>query len=141
MSIFKWLTNGIRGAAKAVAQQQSAANPAKLNGPGAFLIQVVGESFYTESFKALFGPEAYTRTQRRCLAVLRLLDDNRHDQNAVGVYVNGLQIGHLSRDDAKRYRRLLWDKNLTHHRALAVDVQLYAGDERGLFSARLDLPM
>lgn len=141
MSILQWLKSGFRGAARAVARRQSEANPAKVAGPGHFAVMVVGESHYTDSFKALFGARAYTRDELNCLAVLRLLDDNRHDKDAVGVYVNGHQVGHLGRADALSYRRMVWAKNLTHHRVLAAEARVYAGDERGLFSVRLDLPL
>lgn len=37
-------------------------------------------------------------------AALRLADDNPHDPQAVAVYINEHQVGHLSRDDARRFR-------------------------------------
>lgn len=64
---------------------------------------VVGESFYRENFNSLF-PRAAADTELECQATLRLEDDNPHDDQAVGVHIHGLKVGHLSRSDARRFR-------------------------------------
>jgi hypothetical protein len=71
-------------------------------------IEVVGESHYTSSIKALFtagvkadGAEITTTVQ--------LLPEplNKHDRHAVGVWAGSRQIGYLSRQDAVRYSPVL----------------------------------
>lgn len=64
---------------------------------------VVGESFYRDNFKRLF-PRAEADVDLECPATLQLEDDNPHDDQAVGVLIRGLKVGHLSRADARRLR-------------------------------------
>ena len=69
-------------------------------------LDVVGESHYQEDLWHLAGgrrnPEERVRVA--VCAVLVPEADNPYDSNAVAIWVDGLQVGHLSRDDAQRYR-------------------------------------
>lgn len=68
-------------------------------------LEVVGESFYQENLWRLAGlhrPEDRVRSDIHAMLVAEY--DNPHDPNAVGVWINGLKVGHLSRYDACRYR-------------------------------------
>ena len=69
-------------------------------------LEVVGESRYQENLWRLAGgrrnPEE--RVRLPVCAVLVPETDNPYDSNAVSVWVDGLKVGHLSRDDARRYR-------------------------------------
>lgn len=68
-------------------------------------LEVVGESFHQENLWRLAGrhrPEDRVRCDIRAVLVAEY--DNPHDPNAVGVWINGLKVGHLSRYDARRYR-------------------------------------
>ena len=75
---------------------------------GNFEFDVVGESFYQQSIRTL--------AQRHAAAdqVTAILwpQGNEHDQLAVGVYIDGLKVGHLSREDARSFRRRLGAKKL-----------------------------
>lgn len=42
-----------------------------------------------------------------CRAELRPEPDNAYDKRAVGVYVDGRKVGHLSREDARRHQSAL----------------------------------
>jgi hypothetical protein len=141
MAFWKRLAAGVRGALQAVERQQSAADPPKIIGRGQFSLEVVGESHYREALATLLGKQANTRNILQCVALLKLDDASRFDPNAVAVYIGRQQVGHLSRADAPAYRRWLRNKNLTHHRAMLADAHVYGGDERGLFSVRLDVPL
>ena len=44
------------------------------------------------------------RVRKEIRAVLVPEDDNPYDPNAVAVWIDGLQVGHLSRESAQRYR-------------------------------------
>lgn len=76
-------------------------------------VDVVGESYYQEAiFRAAGGyvePDESVRTDARegALAELRPEPDNPYDAGAVGVYIGGLKVGHLSREDARTYRSLI----------------------------------
>lgn len=69
-------------------------------------LKVVGESHYQENLLAIIGhPElASERVRIDVYAVLVTEADNPHDTNAISVHVNGLQVGYLSREDARTYR-------------------------------------
>lgn len=73
---------------------------------GESTVNVVGESFYREHFEQLY-PRSNSGTDReeQTRATLRLDDANPHDDQAVAVFIKEMQVGHLSRDDARRYRR------------------------------------
>jgi hypothetical protein len=66
-------------------------------------LDVVGESFYRDNLKSLFKREA-PGDEVECSATLKLDNGNPHDDQAVAVHIRGLQVGHLSRANARRYR-------------------------------------
>ena len=68
-------------------------------------LEVVGESFYQEALWRLAGggsPHEPVRIE--VMAVLVAETDNPHDANAVSIWVGGLKVGHLSRNEAERLR-------------------------------------
>src|SRR5262249_3332642 len=68
-------------------------------------LEVGGESFYQDNLWYLAG--AQPGEQRVCediYAVLVAEDDNPYDPAAVAVWISGLKVGHLSRENAQRYR-------------------------------------
>lgn len=76
---------------------------------GEYDFEVVGESYYQPALEAL--PDTFEDGQTG-IAVLVPEDDNPHDPKAVRVTVQGRTIGHLSREDARSYRRRLAGKKL-----------------------------
>ncbi|GID64710.1 hypothetical protein Acy02nite_25910 [Actinoplanes cyaneus] len=66
--------------------------------------EVAGESHYRAAIRALFGaripPDG---TELTVAAQLLPEPQNRHDRDAVGVWVGSAQVGHLPREAAKRY--------------------------------------
>jgi hypothetical protein len=76
--------------------------------PGGKAVQVVGESYYQEALDAICGGKCEEGDQLMCQAELRPEPDNEYDKRAVGIYVDGRKVGHLSRADAKaRQAKLL----------------------------------
>jgi hypothetical protein len=68
-------------------------------------LEVVGESFYQPSLWQLAGARpGRERVRKEIRAVLVPEDDNPYDPNAVAVWIDGLQVGHLPRENALRYR-------------------------------------
>jgi hypothetical protein len=68
-------------------------------------LEVVGESHYQDNLRRLTGyPPPDQRVRQEIHAVLVAEDDNPHDPDAAAVWIDGLQAGHLSREDARRYR-------------------------------------
>lgn len=62
--------------------------------------EVVGESFYVESFNQLTDWGEYTEELLLTMATLVPDPENKHDSNAIKVMVDDRHIGHLSRDSA-----------------------------------------
>lgn len=77
-----------------------------------FDFEVVGESFYQPALKALAGDHGDDSSNLLVKAVLVPDSKNPHDDKAVRVEVEGLKVGHLSRADARSFRRRLGAKKL-----------------------------
>jgi hypothetical protein len=95
--------------------------------PGNESLEVVGESFYQDNLRRLTGnrpPEEYVRGQE-IQAVLVAEHNNPHDPNSVAVWIKDpqagyLQVGHLSREDARRYRPGLLAQQQERGRPIAL---------------------
>jgi hypothetical protein len=88
-------------------------SPTHWPGSGDFGFEVVGESHYQRALAAAAGNEPTRYEGFDCVAQLVPEDDNSYDKSAVAVCVNGSKVGHLSRDDARSFRRRLGSKGLT----------------------------
>lgn len=75
-----------------------------------FAVEVVGESYYTRALKTIMGDDIGSEVRRRALLIPET--NNPHDRNAVRVDIDGETVGHLSRDDARVFRRRLSRLNL-----------------------------
>jgi hypothetical protein len=75
--------------------------------PGGKTVQVVGESYYQDALDAICGGKCEEGYQLMCQAELRPEPDNEYDKRAVGVYVDGRKVGHLSREEARRCQSAL----------------------------------
>ena len=69
-------------------------------------LEVVGEASYQDNLWRIVGgrrsPDG--RVREDVFAVLAAEPDNPYDANAVAVWIQGLKVGYLSREDAQRYR-------------------------------------
>jgi HIRAN domain len=103
-----------------------------------FDVKVVGESFYQENLFRLCGPAASTMRQFPKRAVLALETNNPRDKNAVRVDIDGLTVGHLSREDAVWFREMCGAPNGS---CLACDAVIIAlrGNARPDYGVRLDV--
>lgn len=64
-------------------------------------LEVVGESLRQEALLQLVGGPRRGVTQKQVQAVLIPEPDNPVDSNAIGVWVKGLQVGYIGREDAR----------------------------------------
>ncbi len=72
---------------------------------GAEDLEVVGESYYQPNLWHLARAHpGKQRVRENICAVLVAEDDNPYDPDAVAVWIDGLKVGHLSRENAQRYR-------------------------------------
>jgi len=66
-------------------------------------LEVVGESFYVDSFDRIARKHGADRGIQ-VVAVLEAEPNNQYDPNAVAVKVDGLKVGHLDRKIAARFQ-------------------------------------
>jgi hypothetical protein len=68
-------------------------------------LEVVGESYRQDNLWAIVDtPRTGNRVDVAILAVLVPETANEHDANAIAVWVSGLHVGYLAREDALEYR-------------------------------------
>lgn len=122
---------------------QSAGGPVigpRIRGLGSYAFEVVGESHYAQSFVDILGSRAGTEDEVFGDAVLKLENRNPHDPNAVAVWVQGRQVGHLSRALAVDFRNRLRSSAVPQATEVAVGCRIYCGGAARMFSVSLDLP-
>ena len=114
-----------------------------ISGPGSYLINVAGESFYLGSFALLVGPRGTEAVYIEARAQLTLEDDNPHDRQAVKVTIAGHQIGHLPRNTARAFRRSVKYGAMSAHESFECAAIICGGwaneASNGNFGVRLDL--
>jgi hypothetical protein len=71
-------------------------------------VEVAGESHYAHAIRELFGKD-FKRDGTEIMVTAQLVPEpeNKHDRNAVGVWVGSAQVGYLPREDAVRYAPVL----------------------------------
>lgn len=118
---------GLRGRKKRPrgSRQPGAVN---LKGSGKFEVEVVGESHYQNSLRAIVG-DVSTYREFSCTAELICEDNNPYDSNAVAVLVDGRQVGHLSRIVAVVYRQKLADAGVSKATA-TCRAKIFGGGKR-----------
>ena len=117
---------------------------ANLPGPGEYNLKAVGTSKYQSALDEICGGKTDEGQERKVRAVLFHEDDNPHDKNAVRVDIEGRTVGHLSRSDARNYRKQL--SALGHPSITAACSAMIVGGwdrghgDAGDYGVRLDLP-
>jgi hypothetical protein len=85
-------------------------------------LEVVGEASYQDNLWRIVGgrhsPDG--RVREEAYAVLAAEPDNPYDANAVAVWIQGLKVGYLSREDARRYRPGLLALEQQHGKPIAL---------------------
>lgn len=113
---------------------------------GNFDFPVVGTSYSQEHIRSLVdGIDDHGEWNTRgvsCTATLMPYSTNPYDNKAVSVHINGNLIGHLSRENARSFRRRLGAKKLTG-KATSCDAVIIGGGlkdgQRKFYGVRLDL--
>ncbi len=109
---------------------------------GHYALDVVGESYYLSAFTQLCGSREAEGVNIETFAALRREPDNPHDSNAVGIYIENLKVGHLSREDAIRYKDLIEQTNQQGYEAVSparIRGGWDDGDTQGYYGVKLDL--
>jgi hypothetical protein len=102
-------------------------------------LEVVGEASYQDNLWRLVGGRSSPNDRVRVdvYAVLVAEPDNEYDANAVSVWVSGLKVGYLSRDDARRYRPGLLALERKHGKPIALAGVIAGGGMRADGPGRL----
>jgi hypothetical protein len=92
-------------------------------------LEVVGEASYQDNLWRIVGgrSSAHDRVGMEVYAVLVAEPDNTYDANAVSVWVKGLKVGYLSREDARRYRPGLLALEQQHGKPIALAGAIVGG--------------
>jgi hypothetical protein len=93
-------------------------------------LEVVGESFYQENLWRLAAARPGEPVRVEITAVLVAEDDNPHDSNAIAVWIDGLKVGHLSRENARAYRPGLLALQRAHQMPIALTGVITGGGMR-----------
>lgn len=117
-----------------------------ISGPLKYRVDVAGESFYKQSFFELCGERTLEGVRINATAKLHLQDDNPYDRVAVAVTIDGYQVGHLSRDNARAFRRIVRYGNLSLFEVFECAALIVGGWDRGEgdggnFGVKLDLSL
>jgi hypothetical protein len=102
-------------------------------------LEVVGEASYQDSLWRIAGAPSSPddRVRVSVYAVLAAEPDNPYDVNAVSVWIQGLKVGYLSRDDARRYRPGLLALEQKHCKPIALAGAIVGGGMRADGPGRL----
>lgn len=85
-----------------------------------FNFEVVGTNHYQTNLQLILGTMEFKSIER--LATLVPDDANAFDNKAVAVVIAGLLVGHLSKADARSFRRRLAAKKLSGHTTSARSI-------------------
>jgi len=102
-------------------------------------VEVVGESFYRDALLAATGRRGNEYVRHPVVAALIREPDNAYDPNAVGVWVEGRKVGHLSVADAIEYQGALLRLG-ANGKVLACDALICARDGTPNLGVWLELP-
>lgn len=98
-----------------------------------FGFEVVGESHYQDALTRI------ARSRNTDITALLIPEsDNPHDRWAVAVYIHGYKVGHLSRDDARSFRRRLRSHDL-RSAATSCPAQIFGGGKNKMYGVWLDM--
>ena len=102
-------------------------------------LEVVGEASYQDNLWRVVGGggSSNDRVRVEVSAVLVAETDNPYDANAVSVWIQGLRVGYLSREDARRYRPGLLALERKHGKPIALAGAIVGGGMRADGPGRL----
>jgi hypothetical protein len=102
-------------------------------------LEVVGEASYQDNLWRIVGgrrsPDG--RVREDVCAVLAAEPENPYDASAVAVWIQGLKVGYLSREDAQRYRPGLLAVEQQHGKPIALAGVIAGGGMRADGPGRL----
>lgn len=117
---------------------------ARLDGPGTFSIDIVGESHYQDELEEITGGKTEEGHRMEVDALLVHDDGNRYDNKAVAVSIEGEIVGHLDKKLARQFRKRMAEAGIAGYpaacKAYIVGGWDRGGGDEGQFGVKLDLP-
>jgi hypothetical protein len=107
-----------------------------------YAVAVAGTSKYQSSLERICGGRTGSAADKEVVAELHDERENEFDNQAVRVMIEGLKVGYLSRDDARKVRKILGKNGLREPIGIPAMIVggWYRGDnDRGHFGVRLEL--
>jgi tetratricopeptide (TPR) repeat protein len=104
---------------------------------GSHDLEVVGESHYQDELWHIVGGRTTDRVRTDVKAVLVAESDNPYDANAISVWIRGMRVGYLSREDAAEYRPGLLTLQAKERRSIALAGVIVGGGIRADGPGRL----
>jgi len=134
----------MRKASPEIASETLPRNLIELTGMGKFSLPVVGESYYQDNLKQICGEYSADGINNISKAALIHADDNQYDSEAIRVEISGKTVGHMSKTDARMYRKYMRSKGWSGLTALCK-AKITGGWDRGQgdvgnYGVSLDLP-
>lgn len=108
---------------------------------GGHLLDVVGESFYTDALEQIVTVRDVDG-KGRCTApaVLVRQPENPYDANAVAVFIDGKQVGHMPATTAAKLAPVI-DAFMTRNGRMLGGIATVVGDVGGPIGVRVDVAM
>ncbi|MBP7572595.1 MAG: hypothetical protein KA777_01325 [Rhodoferax sp.] len=110
---------------------------------GEYDFEVVGEGFCQPQLKAMVGDHGTDSAEMHTTAFLVPDDKNKHDDKAVRVDIGGYTVGHLSKNDARSFRKRLSAKKMsgatTSCKAVIMGGFTNRAGEKASYGVRLDI--
>lgn len=93
-------------------------------------MEIVGESYYQDELWRCVGGRTTDRVRVVIDGILYAESDNPHDANAISVWISGMRVGYLSREDAAEYRSGLLALQAKHQCWIALGGVIVGGGVR-----------
>jgi len=111
-----------------------------LPGDGQFGLEVSGESFYRDAFLAICG-EPTSKSVNLVVDAMLIQERDPHDKNAVRVEIQGHEVGHVPRENAKAVRRLMKNQRGWCKAKIRGGWSRKKGSDVGDYGVRLDVKL
>jgi hypothetical protein len=118
-------------------------NPRKyqvIEGNGSFTQDVVGESRFQNNLYKICGGKTREGHRKVCVACLLPEPKNRHDANAIAVYIENRRVGYIPIEDSCRASEFLNHKPATAY-AIILGGWRRSFFNRGHFGVKLDIDL
>jgi hypothetical protein len=116
----------------------------ELTGGGTYWVDIVGEASYQHALEKICAGRTEDGHEKVVTARLIHEDSNPYDNKAIRADIQGMTVGYLSRENARRYRKELKEAGYVGLTAECWAMIVGGWDrgagDKGYFGVKLDLP-